>query len=73
MSEVRNCYEGKLSFRNFPTRFKFALIPAVVFLSWLTISFAFLPFMLMPSPVLTTEPELLFPKFCPVLFPAQPT
>lgn len=64
-------YEGKLSFRNFPTYFKFAFAAAIMLLSWLS---QFCVSWVHANTVsnLTTELELLFPKFCPDLAPAQP-
>lgn len=71
LSEVRNCWKGKLSFRNFPTWFKFALAPAAV--SVLAYGqFCISSFHANAVSSLTTEPELLFPRFCPGGAPAQP-
>lgn len=71
LSEVRNWWEGKLSFRNFPTWFKFALAPAVVsVLAYSQFCISSLHANAVSS--VTTEPELLFPRFCPGGAPAQP-
>lgn len=70
LSEVRNCCEGILSFRNFLVSICSCSSSSVSVLAYGQFCISSLHANAVSS--LTIEPELLFPKFCPNLAPAQP-